>query len=74
MFQAIPLKVCYRGFADCFENITWTSISHGCVLGFIDYITELSSSGPSGPLVEYERRIAAGELVDGDNCQVLMNS
>lgn len=24
----------------------------------------------SGPLVEYERRIAAGELVDGDTCQV----
>nr|XP_027117458.1 AFG1-like ATPase isoform X1 [Coffea arabica] len=24
-----------------------------------------------GPLVEYERRIAAGELVDGDICQVL---
>lgn len=24
----------------------------------------------AGPLVEYERRIAAGELVDGDNCQV----
>ncbi|KAJ8767508.1 hypothetical protein K2173_017552 [Erythroxylum novogranatense] len=23
-----------------------------------------------GPLVEYERRIAAGELVDGDSCQV----
>ncbi|KAK6944303.1 ATPase, AFG1-like [Dillenia turbinata] len=24
----------------------------------------------AGPLVEYERRIAAGELVDGDTCQV----
>lgn len=23
-----------------------------------------------GPLVEYERRIAAGELLDGDACQV----
>lgn len=23
-----------------------------------------------GPLVEYERRIVAGELVDGDACQV----
>ncbi|KAL1816164.1 hypothetical protein DCAR_0520537 [Daucus carota subsp. sativus] len=31
---------------------------------------ELSSSWPSGPLVEYERRIAAGELVDGDTCQI----
>ncbi|XP_010268417.1 PREDICTED: lactation elevated protein 1-like isoform X2 [Nelumbo nucifera] len=26
--------------------------------------------GKAGPLVEYERRIAAGELVDGDSCQV----
>ncbi|XP_057968642.1 uncharacterized protein LOC131158081 isoform X2 [Malania oleifera] len=24
----------------------------------------------AGPLIEYERRIAAGELVDGDSCQV----
>lgn len=24
----------------------------------------------AGPLVEYERRISAGELMDGDNCQV----
>ncbi|GMP68630.1 hypothetical protein CsSME_00028184 [Camellia sinensis var. sinensis] len=24
----------------------------------------------AGPLVEYERRIEAGDLVDGDNCQV----
>ncbi|WCJ30177.1 AFG1-like ATPase family protein [Euphorbia peplus] len=24
----------------------------------------------AGPLVEYERRIAAGDLVDGDNCQL----
>ncbi|XP_059637589.1 uncharacterized protein LOC132279584 isoform X2 [Cornus florida] len=26
--------------------------------------------GRAGPLVEYERRIAAGELVDGDSCQI----
>ncbi|KAF8407304.1 hypothetical protein HHK36_006431 [Tetracentron sinense] len=26
--------------------------------------------GRAGPLVEYERRIGAGELVDGDSCQV----
>lgn len=25
----------------------------------------------SGPLIEYERRIANGELVDGDSCQVM---
>nr|GMD27609.1 AFG1-like ATPase isoform X1 [Ipomoea batatas] len=25
-----------------------------------------------GPLVEYERRIAAGELFDGDACQVIL--
>lgn len=27
-----------------------------------------------GPLVEYERRIAAGELMDGDACQVTNNT
>ncbi|KAF5186623.1 Afg1-like atpase [Thalictrum thalictroides] len=32
-----------------------------------DSTTDLSTGGP---LVEYERRIAAGELVDGDNSQV----
>ncbi|CAN1166883.1 AFG1-like ATPase [Linum perenne] len=38
--------------------------------------TEVASRVPNsgalkaGPLVEYERRIAAGELMDGDNCQL----
>ncbi|XP_028118331.1 uncharacterized protein LOC114315901 [Camellia sinensis] len=27
----------------------------------------------AGPLIEYERRIEAGDLVDGDNCQVLQS-
>ncbi|XVF47842.1 hypothetical protein PTKIN_Ptkin03bG0143200 [Pterospermum kingtungense] len=30
----------------------------------------ISEVNRAGPLVEYERRIAAGELVDGDACQV----
>ena len=33
------------------------------------YVTE-SNGERAGPLVEYERRIAAGELMDGDLCQV----
>jgi hypothetical protein len=37
------------------------------VLKFVVSVTETSGSGP---LVEYERRIANGELVDGDSCQV----
>lgn len=28
-------------------------------------------SGKEGPLPEYERRIASGELLDGDKCQVV---
>ncbi|KAF8400455.1 hypothetical protein HHK36_013753 [Tetracentron sinense] len=35
--------------------------------GFSGSITDV---GRAGPLVEYERRIAVGELVDGDSCQV----
>lgn len=32
-----------------------------------DLLAELNGGGP---LLEYERRIAAGELLDGDACQV----
>lgn len=28
-------------------------------------------AGKEGPLPEYERRIASGELLDGDKCQVV---
>ncbi|CBI36595.3 hypothetical protein VitviT2T_016962 [Vitis vinifera] len=31
---------------------------------------EVKEVSRAGPLVEYDRRIAEGELVDGDNCQV----
>lgn len=30
----------------------------------------MADANRGGPLVEYERRIAAGELFDGDACQV----
>ncbi|CAL5404354.1 unnamed protein product [Camellia sinensis] len=30
----------------------------------------MSKVSKAGPLIEYERRIEAGDLVDGDNCQV----
>lgn len=38
-----------------------------CFLGFSVLEAELNKAGP---FVEYERRIAASELVDGDTCQV----
>lgn len=34
-----------------------------------DHVVE-GGAERGGPLVEYERRIAAGELMDGDLCQV----
>ncbi|OVA13125.1 ATPase [Macleaya cordata] len=34
------------------------------------FSSSIMEGGRGGPLVEYERRIAAGELVDGDSCQV----
>lgn len=37
------------------------------VLEFVVLVTETSRAGP---LVEYERRIANSELVEGDSCQV----
>ena len=33
-------------------------------------IDSVKEENRAGPLVEYDRRIAEGELVDGDNCQV----
>ena len=33
-------------------------------------LSSIADVKKAGPLVEYERRIAAGELVDGDACQV----
>lgn len=30
----------------------------------------MADTNRAGPLVEYERRIASGELMDGDTCQV----
>lgn len=36
----------------------------------LDFGGSIADYNVAGPLVEYERRIAAGELVDGDSCQV----
>jgi protein AFG1 len=32
----------------------------------------IKDTGRGGPMAEYERRIASGELVDGDSFQVLL--
>lgn len=37
------------------------------VFTLTNLMTELNGGGP---LLEYERRVAAGELMDGDACQV----
>lgn len=37
---------------------------------FVFGIFPMADVNRGGPLVEYERKIAAGELVDGDACQV----
>lgn len=36
----------------------------------MDFGGSIADYNVAGPLVEYERRIAAGDLVDGDSCQV----
>lgn len=40
---------------------------HSLLFYMTDLLAELNGGGP---LLEYERRIAAGELLDGDACQV----
>jgi len=37
----------------------------------LEFVESVTVTNRSGPLVEYERRIAIGELVDGDSCQVM---
>jgi len=44
----------------------------GGLLNQLNYFLTLSDTGRGGPMVEYERRIASGELVDGDSFQVLL--
>lgn len=40
---------------------------------YLFYLTDFTAEvNGGGPLLEYERRIAAGELVDGDECQVCL--
>lgn len=36
----------------------------------LDFVVSVTETNRGGPLVEYERRIASGELVEGDSCQV----
>ncbi|KAM5554082.1 hypothetical protein ABKV19_026020 [Rosa sericea] len=47
----------------------WWSI--WCIVSSVLLVLgSMADANKGGPLVEYERRIAAGELVDGDACQV----
>ena len=36
----------------------------------MDHFASIAEINGAGPLVEYERRVTSGELVDGDICQV----
>jgi len=36
----------------------------------LESVVSVTETSKAGPLVEYERRIANGELVEGDACQV----
>ncbi|KAF7806581.1 AFG1-like ATPase isoform X1 [Senna tora] len=45
--------------------------SRGLSVGAAKLINGVTEINRGGPLVEYERRIASGELVDGDNCQIV---
>lgn len=43
------------------------------IIYILIYLTDLMTEvNGGGPLLEYERRIAAGELLDGDECQVCL--
>ncbi|KAL5698333.1 peroxisome-assembly ATPase [Ranunculus cassubicifolius] len=61
-FESPERSVCER-----LSNLSL--ISRGLYTGSSSSTTE---SIEAGPLVEYERRIAAGELVDGDDSQVFV--
>ena len=45
-----------------------TSFSY--VYLFCNLLVSVTETSKAGPLVEYERRITNGELVEGDACQV----
>lgn len=59
---------------NCFISINPSSPSSSLVFSAYSFCSSPHSNGDgkiAGPLVEYERRIVAGELLDGDLCQVL---
>ncbi|KAL5713781.1 peroxisome-assembly ATPase [Ranunculus cassubicifolius] len=60
--QGYSFEPSQRGVCERFSNLSL--ISRGLYTG------SSTDSIEAGPLVEYERRIAAGELVDGDDSQV----
>ncbi|RVW84703.1 AFG1-like ATPase [Vitis vinifera] len=48
----------------------WYIKQTNCGIGAPKFHSKVKEVSRAGPLVEYDRRIAEGELVDGDNCQV----
>lgn len=59
-------------------NVSLCCIGDGLKLLFplisfiLEFVVSVTEANRAGPLVEYERRISSGELVDGDSCQVTM--
>lgn len=55
---------------DIFQRPRFSVISRALSVDAAHVTNGVADVNRAGPLVEYERRIAAGELVDGDACQV----
>ncbi|XP_008223582.1 PREDICTED: lactation elevated protein 1 [Prunus mume] len=55
---------------DFFQRLRFSVISRALSVDAARVTNGVADVNRAGPLVEYERRIAAGELVDGDACQV----
>ncbi|XP_061347468.1 uncharacterized protein LOC133292981 isoform X1 [Gastrolobium bilobum] len=53
-----------------FKNHSFTTTTRALSIANAKLVTRVTETNRAGPLVEYERRIANGELVDGDSCQV----
>ncbi|KAK1289987.1 hypothetical protein QJS10_CPB18g00298 [Acorus calamus] len=51
------------------QAIFWRALSTISADAASEASTSITDAGKGGPLVEYERKIASGELVDGDNFQ-----
>ncbi|RVW88372.1 AFG1-like ATPase [Vitis vinifera] len=70
----VELFFCIWGIESNIElkinSMLWYIKQTNCGIGAPKFHSKVKEVSRAGPLVEYDRRIAEGELVDGDNCQV----